>query len=64
MRIVRLIPATKRLKQVRKVHGELWRVLHEAPVLCFDGAQGLFIESLDGTHTRWVLPSQTLEVQS
>lgn len=58
-RIIRLMPTTKRLKELRKAHGELWRVRQERPVACFDDAIGLYIESLDGTHSRWVLPAQT-----
>lgn len=53
--IVRLKANTKRLKQVIKQHGVVWNVLRtEKSVPCFDGRGGIFVQSRDGLHTRWV----------
>lgn len=56
-----LKPTTKRLKQLIKQHGECWSLLEKrSQVACFEGP-GLFVESADKTHTRWVRPSDTQE---
>lgn len=53
--VVRLKASNKRLKQVIKQHGRCWLVLRtQDSVPCFDGRAGIFIESMDGEHTRWI----------
>lgn len=50
-----LLPNTKRLKELIKLHGATqWREYRREPVACFNGAIGVFIESADSKHTRWV----------
>lgn len=57
MKLVRLLPARKRLKELIKAHGaEGWKVVDDRPVECFKGSRGIFIISPDGEHSRWVLP--------
>lgn len=49
-----LLPATKRLKQLIKAHGEVWTEVERRPVACLGDEVGVFIRSPDGAHTRWV----------
>ena len=56
MKTVKLLPNTKRLKQIIKEHGSQWRVLDDRPVLCFGGQRGILIQSMDESHMRWVKP--------
>ena len=58
METIELLPANKRLKQIVQEHGKLWKLLKECPVQCFNGATGLFIESMDGRHSRWIRPEE------
>lgn len=51
---IELLPSDKRSKQLIKEHGCFWIELERKPCLCFDGDIGVFIESLDTKHTRWV----------
>ena len=60
-----LKPTTKRLRQLIREHGARgWRVLRDEAVACFFGGRGLFIESADKRHTRWVRPSDVCEEQN
>lgn len=53
-----LRPTTKRLKQLIREHGATgWTELRSDPVACFGGDDGVLIASPDGTHTRWVRPT-------
>lgn len=59
LKTVLLLPKTKRLKQLIKEHGSKWFVIkRKNKVQCFDNQKGLFIESFDGKHSRWVKPEQ------
>lgn len=60
MNQVTLQPRTKRLKQLIKAHGAIWRVLEDRNVACFNEQRGLFIEA--GGHTRWVHPTDVLTI--
>ncbi len=53
---VRMLPTTKRLKQLIKVHGEFWRIIRgHAHLPAFNGEPGVLVESLDGKkHSRWI----------
>jgi len=48
MRIVTLIPLTKRGKQIVKKHGERWEVVRSQPYVLFDPARGpwLYVQPL------------------
>ena len=52
-----LLPSNKRLKQLIKQYGKMWKVLRlDVPVQCFkDCKTGYLIESLDKQHSRWVM---------
>ena len=54
----KLLPNTKRLKQLIKQHGDEWIVVQEnVPVQCFtDSDVGTKICSLNLHHSRWVRP--------
>lgn len=48
-------PKAKRLKQLIKQHGPEWTLIRISDKCqCFDNRPGVFIESLDKKHTRWV----------
>jgi len=50
-------PKNKRLKQIFKKHGDVWRVLEEwESVPCLNGEPGVLIETNGGAHLRWVKP--------
>jgi hypothetical protein len=53
MEPIRLLPKTKRLKELIKLHGEWWKVIDRRSVQCFDN-MGIYVESLDGKHKRWI----------
>lgn len=56
---VRLMGNSKRLKELVRLHGDVWRVRRlEMSVQCFNGDPGVFIEALDGAHSRWVRPDE------
>ncbi len=70
-RIVRLKPATKRLKQVIRAHGEDWAVLQQKPIQAFRGATAVFVVPLHLLHSddpfalftqRWVRLDHVKEV--
>ncbi len=47
-------PGNKRLKQLIKEFGEIWKSeIYHPYVPCFNGP-GYYVESLDGEHRRWV----------
>ena len=68
IRLVKLKPATKRLTQVVKEHGQPWAVLSEKRVQCFKMAPAVFICPLhllntdDFSATRWVRLDHVEEV--
>lgn len=35
-------------------HGSQWRIIEVGNPQCFDGAEGLFIEAVEGNHRRWI----------
>jgi len=44
----------KRLKQLLKEHGNIWRFIRYSPnISCLD-VPGYYAESLDGSHERWI----------
>jgi len=59
-----ILPANKRFKQLIAEHGRLWLELERKSVSCFDGKIGVLIESLDKTHTRWVMPTLLQEIKN
>jgi len=55
---VTLKPMSARFKQLIRAHGATWAVIGQSTSLqCFDGAEGILVESLDGAHSRWVKPT-------
>ena len=55
-RRIKLLPATKRLKQIIHDHGNIWKVLEPPrPMQCFDNQMGIRIQSMDGKHERNIL---------
>ena len=48
-----LKPECARIRQLIKQHGAVWTVLEIAHVQCFDD-MGVLVESLDGSHSRWI----------
>lgn len=62
METCKLLPITKRLKQLRSEFGPTWFVVQARDSLpCFNGRPGLFIKSLNGKHSRWVMSDQVEE---
>jgi hypothetical protein len=58
---VKLLPNTKRLKQVIKEHGHVWNLLQgPMPMQCFDNELGILIKSLDDKHVRNVRVTDVL----
>lgn len=58
MRIVKLLPTNKRLKQLIKEHGPLWwQIGPRERMQCFNNQMGARIRSQDGLHDRNVLIS-------
>jgi len=56
MKQANLLPTTSRMKQLIQAHGKVWNIVRESEhTICFD-AKGIFIESVDGNHSRWVRP--------
>lgn len=50
----KLLPKSKRLKELIKLKGEVWEFLVcNKSVQCFND-KGWYIQSFDGTHKRWV----------
>ena len=50
----KILPKTKRLKQLIKEHGEEWSAISSVqPVMCFDNDLGVKVLSKLG-HVRWV----------
>lgn len=47
MRLVILLPNTKRLKQLIKEHGEVWQITgNPEPMQCFNNDMGIAIQSI------------------
>ena len=60
---VRLNSGNKRLKELIRLYGEQWTVRRvEDSVQCFNGRPRIFIESADGSHTRWVEPDMVVRL--
>lgn len=55
---IELLPTTMRLRQLIFQFGNIWAVIKpEQSVQCFhDSSTGIRIESIDGSHIRWVRP--------
>jgi hypothetical protein len=51
--VIRVLPNSKRLKQLIKQHGEVWEVI-DGPMRmqCFNGEIGVFARALSGLHLR------------
>lgn len=61
MRMVKIKPTNKRLKQLITEFGEDWEIIEtRQSVQCFDNA-GLLIQSKNKKHHRWVKYSDCLE---
>ena len=59
---VQLKPTNNRLRQLIRDHGDIW-IPEGYPVSmqCFNGARGVTIKSLDGTHIRNVRYNEDIE---
>ena len=51
---VKVLPTSKRLKQLIKEHDDVWVAIEDEPrpMQCFDNELGVSIMSQDGTHQR------------
>ena len=54
---IKLLPKTKRLKELIKFHTNKWNIIDKKYVQCFDDI-GFFIESIDKKHKRWITKDQ------
>ena len=53
--LLRVTSGDKRLKQLIKQHGEIWRFKRYSPgCQCFGGNPGYYAQSIDETHVRWI----------
>jgi hypothetical protein len=55
MKTAILKPFSSRIKQLIKIHGDIWNIIESRHIECFNSI-GIMIESLDGKHSRWVKP--------
>jgi len=53
MKKIRILPTTKRLKQLIKEFGDVWDVVKIGNPQCLDD-KGLLVSSECGNHVRWV----------
>jgi hypothetical protein len=53
----------KRLKQLVKEHGEIWRMLKYSPGI-YQSGPSWYIESMDGTHQRWIDTENAEEIEN
>lgn len=61
--LLRITPHDKRLKQLVREFGELWRFKRFTPNPQFNpGIPHYYVVSLCGTHERWIAVSETTEV--
>ena len=53
--LLRITPGDKRLKQLVKEHGYIWRFKKFNPgCQCFNGNPGYYAQSIDESHIRWI----------
>lgn len=52
--LLRITPGEKRIKQLIREFGNIWRFKRYSPNVQSLRSGGYFIESLDGNHQRWI----------
>lgn len=63
--LLRITHGDKRLKQLIKQHGNIWRFKRYSPgCQCFDGNPGYYAESLDKSHIRWIESEYVEEIKN
>ena len=58
---IKLLPTNKRLKQIIKEYGEIWKIIDKKHVQCFNDI-GFKIKSLDNNHERWITENDFLKI--